>query len=126
MEKVQLLRGDGLALVFDVDDLSPQHPPGADGPGKLGGGLHHPLGGIFPGEILAQHRLEAQGLQAVPGQHRHGLPVLHMAGGLAPAQVVVVHAGQIVVDEGVGVYQLQGAAEGEGPPPVAAGQIAEG
>ena len=37
-----------------------------------------------------------------------------MTGGLAPAEVVVVHTGQIVVDQGVGVEHLHGAAEIKG------------
>ena len=58
---------------------------------------------------------EAEGLrlQGVPGQDGHRLTVDLVAGGTAPAEVVVIHAGQVVVDEGVGVDALHGGGEGQ-------------
>ena len=51
---------------------------------------------------------EAQrlGEQPVAGEDRHVLAEGHVAGGLAAAQLVVVHRGQVVVDQRVGVDHL--------------------
>ena len=49
-------------------------------------------------------------LEGIPRQHRQRLSVDLVVGGLAPAQVVIVHTGQIVVNQGIGMYQLQSAA----------------
>ena len=54
---------------------------------------------------IAQH-LECQALQAVAHQQRGGLVEGDMAGRFAAAQDVVVHAGKVVVHQGVGVNQL--------------------
>jgi hypothetical protein len=45
-------------------------------------------------------------LQGIAHQQGGGLVELDVAGGLAPAQVVVVHAGQVVVGQGVNVDQF--------------------
>ena len=64
-------------------------------------------------------------LESVSCQHRHSLTVNLVAGGLAPAEVVVIHTGQIVVNQGIGMDQLQSAAKGNGPPPLAPHQVTE-
>ena len=48
------------------------------------------------------------GQQDITGQHGRGLAKCLVAGGLAPAQVVVVHAGQVVVDQRIAVQHLHG------------------
>ena len=45
-------------------------------------------------------------VESVAGEDRHVLAELHVAGGRAPAQLVVVHRRQVVVDQRVGVDQL--------------------
>ena len=45
-----------------------------------------------------------------------------MVGGLAAAQIIVVHAGQVIVDQGVVVYQLQRTAVGQRQMPIDAAQ----
>jgi hypothetical protein len=47
--------------------------------------------------------------QPVPGQHGLPLAVLRVVAGLAAPHGGVVHAGQVVVYQGVGVYHLQAA-----------------
>ncbi len=47
--------------------------------------------------------LEGEGKETVAGQDGGGLVEPPVGGGLAPAKVVVVHAGQVVVDQRVGV-----------------------
>jgi hypothetical protein len=51
-------------------------------------------------------QFEGERLERVARQHRRRLIPLHMHRRLAAAQVVVVHAGQVVVDEAVGVQRL--------------------
>lgn len=47
------------------------------------------------------------GEQSVPCQQRHRFSVLDVAGGLPPPQVIVIHAGQIIVNQRIGVNHLQ-------------------
>ena len=97
----------------DVEDLASDHArragPGGGGeaadqgetdPGLLGGGV----GG--PGEAA-----EGLGEQSVPGEDGQGLAVDLVAGGPTPAEVVVVEGREVVVDQAVGVDQLQGPAQ---------------
>jgi hypothetical protein len=62
------------------------------------------------GRVVARAREDGEGVgeQAVAGEHRGGLVVDLVHGGPATAQVVVVHGGQIVVHQRVGVHQLEG------------------
>ena len=55
---------------------------------------------------------ECRGLQRIAGQERHRLAVLHVAGGLAAPQRVVVHAGEVVVHERIGVDHLDRGRDG--------------
>jgi hypothetical protein len=48
----------------------------------------------------------SEALQRVAREERRGLVELHVAGGLSAAKHVVVHAGQVVVDERVGMDHL--------------------
>ena len=45
-----------------------------------------------------------------------------MVGGLSAAQIVVVHAGQVIVDQRIIMHKLQGAGIGQGQMPVNAAQ----
>jgi hypothetical protein len=57
------------------------------------------------------------------------LPVDLVVGGPAPPQVVVIHGGQVVVDEGIGVDVFEGQGSGQGcpaVPPTASAQQARG
>ena len=64
--------------------------------------------------------------EGVPRQNGHGLAVDLMTGGPPPPEVVVVHAGQIVVNEGIGVDALQRRAQRKGLPGLPAQRFAEG
>ena len=59
---------------------------------------------------LGPHRrgqdLEGQRVHGIAGQHGLRLAELHVHGGLAPPQHVVVHAGHVVVHQRIGVDQL--------------------
>ena len=51
--------------------------------------------------------LERQGLQAVAHEHRGRLVEGDVTGGAPPAEVVVVHGGEVVVHEGIRVDVLE-------------------
>ena len=71
------------------------------------GPVQHQLGArAGVGAAARVGQLEGQRLQRVAGQHRGGLVPLAVHGGPAAAQVVVVHAGQVVVHQAVGVHRL--------------------
>ena len=84
------------------------HLPGghAGAAGGLGERAHHADAGAVRVVAGAAEQLEGEGVQGVPGEDRGGFVEGAVAGGLAPAQVVVVHRRQVVVDQGVGVDQL--------------------
>jgi hypothetical protein len=70
-------------------------------------------------------------LEGVAGEEGDGFAVDLVAGGDAAAQIVVIHAGEVVVDEGVGVEALDGGGGEEGggagaPQASAAGGAEEG
>ncbi len=54
---------------------------------------------------VGQHP-EGQGQEGVSGEHRGGLVELTVGRRPAPAQIVVVHAGQVVVHQRIGVQHL--------------------
>ncbi len=55
---------------------------------------------------------ERQRLQGISCQNGARLTVFNVAGRLAPAQIVIVHGRQIVMDQGVGVNALHGSSGG--------------
>ena len=69
---------------------------------------------LLGSELSLGQGLEGGSQQAVTGQDRGGLSVDHVVGGTAPAQLVVVHGGQIVVNERIGVDHLHRAGKGQG------------
>jgi hypothetical protein len=70
---------------------------------SLGGSPRRPAG----------EDLEGEGQQRIAHEDRLGLPKGFVHGGPAAAQVVVVHRGQIVVHEGIGVDHLERGRRGQ-------------
>ena len=64
------------------------------------------------GEFISDRRFERLGEQSVSGEQGVRIAVDDVICRLSAPQVVVVHAGQIVVNERVGVYHLNGAGIG--------------
>ena len=98
-----------------IDHLTGHHTVGAGGVGQHPDGLHPALrrhtGGLG-------NEPKCLRLEGIPRQHRQRLAVGLMAGRLSPPQVVVIHTGQVVVNEGVGVDQLQRTGIGQSQVPV--------
>lgn len=59
-------------------------------------------------EIGGGHCRKSVGQQGIPGQKSDAFPKLNMAGGLAAAQIIIIHAGQVIVDERIGMNHLYG------------------
>ena len=103
-----------MQLVQGIQHLTRYHAVGAGGLRQQQGagqplpGPRHPL----------QDQLIGRRLQGVSRQHGQRLTVDLVVGGLAPAEVVIVHAGQVIVDQGVGVDHLHCAGGGHGVIPV--------
>ena len=68
------------------------------------------------GRGVGRQHLESQRLHGVAGEHRLGDAELHVHRRLAAAKHVVVHAGQVVVDQRIGVDQLDRAGRAQAPP----------
>ncbi|CSI30706.1 Uncharacterised protein [Vibrio cholerae] len=59
-------------------------------------------------KIAFRQNSKRQGLQGVAGQNGGGLIKLDMASGLAAAQLIIIHGGQIIMDQRIGVNTLHG------------------
>jgi len=75
---------------------------------------------------VAGENLESPGLQGVAYQQGGGLVVFHMAGGAAAAQHVVIHAGHVVVDQGIDVDHFHGTGHAVQGLVAGAGELAGG
>ena len=108
----------------EVDGLAAGHAAGARGLGQLAD--HGDLAPGVVGDRGVGDMLEGLGLKGVTDQQRGGLVELDVHGGLAAAQHVVVHAGHVVMDEGVGVDHLEGAGDAIEAFRLGAAQLAAG
>ena len=61
--------------------------------------------------MQAGEHLVSLGLQRIPGKDGDRLAKDHMAGRLAPAQIIVVQRGQIIMDQGIGVQHFDRCAQ---------------
>ena len=59
-------------------------------------------------------RFKSKGLKSVSRKQSGILCKGHMAGGLSPSHIIVVHTGQIVVDQGIGMDHFDGTGKGQG------------
>ena len=104
--------GHGAQVLADagqVDHLAAAHAPGARRPRKREDQVRpHPPVRMGLG---AREDLEGQGLEGVAGEDGGGLVEGPVDGGPPPPEVVIVHAGQVVVDQAVGVDAFQGAGD---------------
>jgi hypothetical protein len=92
----------GGILRFEVGDLSGDHPRRTGGLRQLADQGH---GGARIVDPLGK-QLERQRQQCVAGEDRGGFVERLVAGRTTPTQIVVVHRGQIVVDQRIGMDHL--------------------
>ena len=121
MDQFQLIQRQRALFAFDIQHLSGTHTIFSRAPAELqrSGSAH------FSGIVGGQNGLKGGSLEGVARQHRIRLTEHHMIGGLAPAQVVIVHTGQIVVNQRIGVQHLHAAAQRQRFHRIAAGGGAE-
>ena len=108
----QVLRRPGLPVARGVPVLPAAHA-------GFSGGLrqnlrrhdHSRLSAVPPLSFGGQHRLKRRRLEGVPRQDGDAFAELFVIGGHPPAEIVVVHAGQIVMDEGIGVKHFHSTAK---------------
>ena len=79
-------------------------------------------GNLKVGSEVPEKRIRQQG---IPRQNCHCLSVDFMVGGPSPAQVIIVHAGQIVMDQAVSMDHLHCRSKGSSRLPVAAAHSAK-
>ena len=97
----------GLALGQQVSGLPADHAPKPRSGGYLGGHLHL----YIRCDHRAQQYPQGFGQQTVTGKDRHSRTEHHVVGRQTAAQLVVIHVGEVVVDERIGVNHLQGAGQ---------------
>ena len=108
-------------LRLHIEDLTARHAPGTGVCREDADAGQSPV----CGQGAFGENAEGVGQQAVAREDRKGFAVDPVVGRLAPAVVVVVHRGQIVVDEAVGVDHLNGELRRAGGLRVAAAGRAE-
>ena len=101
--------GVGFFLGEEVFDLAADEALAAGGDGEFAGERETGRGGV-----AGREEFEGVGEQGVAGEEGGGFVEGFVAGGATAAEVVVVHAGEVVVDQRVGVYALDGDGGGEG------------
>ena len=102
----ELSFGEVLAFAFEVEDLSADELAGATGVGEF-------EEVVFGGVSLCGWGLgedgEGLGEEGVATEDGHAFAVNFMTSGSASAEIIIVHAREVIVDEGVGVHDLDGA-----------------
>ena len=116
---LEALQGYGLfkrcrvaCLGFEVEHLAADHALGARGMGQHGDQFAAHLR-VRVGFRCAQN-LERVGQEPVAGEDRGCLGKGDMGGRLAAAQIVVVHGGQVVMDQGIAVDAFERCAGAQG------------
>src|SRR4051794_24762121 len=107
MNVLQLVERERLVLRRHVEDLPTDHSRGAGGAGEFENQLRRDarVG-------VARQKLERHRDHRVAGEDGDRFAEDFVVGGTAAAKVVVVHGGQVVVDEAEGVDQLNGGGGG--------------
>ena len=122
MDEAQLLFGRSQRLIFQIQLLAVDHAAAARTGSQRPGRPHIDGGrGFDVGDDIKR-----LGQQDITGQHGRGLAKCLVAGGLAPAQVVVVHARQVIVDQRIAVQHLHGCGKLVGSGGIAVQHIADG
>jgi len=95
-----------------VDHLTADHAERAGGLGQSGDQFTANLG-IGMGGGMSQH-FEGAGQQGIAGEESGLLIELTMTGRAAPAQIVIIHAGQIIVDQRIAMDHFDRTGDADG------------
>ena len=82
--------------------------------GGVGKFLDEIGGGVAAVGFGAGHGGKGFGQESIASKHSHGLAENAVVGGATAAEIIVVHAGKVVMDKGVGVDALDGTGGGKG------------
>ena len=111
MDELERRFGDGFTLALEVKHLARDQPAAPRGARQLPNQGSYAVPGRCPrlGKNFKSDRQEC-----IARQDRDPFAKNFVARGAAAAQVVVVHAGEVVMDEGIGVDTFHGAGRWEG------------
>ena len=118
---LKLVEREGLVFAFDVERLAADHSCGAGGGGEFFDERGNRIGRRVGGEGF-----EGEGGHGVAGENGERFAEDFVIGGLAAAEVIIVHGGEIVVDEREGVNELDGDGGCDGGGIVGAAAAGEG
>lgn len=105
VDEVEFFFVGGGVVGMEVLDLAADEVGGACGEGEVVDEVAGEIGGIF---VVFGEEEEGVGEEGVAGEDGGGFVEFDMACGEAAAEGTVVHAGKVVVDEGVGVEAFDG------------------
>jgi hypothetical protein len=105
MDLLEFLLGKSALLSSKVQDLSGHHTMLSGGTGQDGNAAKHPV----RWSLHFRKHPKGCGLEGISSQSCQILSIDLVAGQSAPAIVVIVHAGKIIVDQGIGMDHLNGA-----------------
>jgi len=111
MDFHELFERNAFLFRIQVEDLAGNEAETAGSVGELGDKISPRIAAVGLG---AGDGSKGLGEEPVPGQDRHGLPEDLVVGGATTAEVVVIHTGEVVMDEGVGVDTFHGTGGGQG------------
>lgn len=115
--------GDLFSLAFEIGHLTSDELEGA---GRLGQIHDHLVMGVaFGGRGLNQY-FEGLGEEGISGENGDAFPVNLVVRGFAPAEVVVIHGRQVVMDEGISVDAFDSAGSREGWSAITAARLGGG
>ena len=103
MDGLHQLWGWLMLLGFQVHDLAADHAINRSC--SLRDGAHN-LYRLRSRALQAGEHFVGLGLQRIPGKDGNRFAKDHVAGRLAPAQIIVVQRGQIIMDQGIGVQHF--------------------
>lgn len=107
----ELFQRDTFFFGVEVEDLAGDEAETTRGMGKFGDQVR---GGVAAVGRGPGDRGERLGEKSVSGEDGNGFPEDAVAGGSSPAEVVIIHARKIVMDQRVGVNALDGTGCGKG------------
>jgi len=114
----EFFQRDAFLFRIEIQDLARDEAEAAGGVGKLSDEVGPGVAAIGLG---AGDRGKGLGQEAVSGENGDGFAEYLVVGGSATAEIVVIHTGQVVMDEGIGVDTLDGTGGGQGGDFVATG-----
>ena len=106
MDVLKGVEADVFPFTFQINHLAPHQTRRTRHRGQFPNDLEQTLRRHT--RTAQGHHLKGSGQQGIPGEDRHGLAVHLVVGGSAATQVIVIHGGEVVMDQRHRVDHLQG------------------